>query len=103
MAGDTDSANESSLTREEDAGEVAETTTQADASAADGADSGDGRQCMPCRGTGKLISNLAGTASTVTCPWCGGTGVRQAGVDAQQRFRDQDAAESATADAADAS
>ena len=31
-------------------------------------------ECSPCRGTGKLISNLGGEASTVTCPWCEGTG-----------------------------
>jgi hypothetical protein len=38
---------------------------------------------MPCRGTGRVISNLGGTASTVTCPWCEGGGVRLAEVDAQ--------------------
>ena len=58
---------------------------------------------MPCRGTGKLTSNLGGSASTVTCPWCAGTGVRQPGVDAQQRWREQDGAESAGADADEAS
>jgi len=41
------------------------------------------RECMPCRGTGRVISNLGGTPSTVTCPWCGGGGVRLAEVDAQ--------------------
>jgi hypothetical protein len=56
---------------------------------------------MPCRGTGKLISNLGGSPSTVSCPWCAGTGTRQAGVDAQQRWRDQEAAESATEDRED--
>jgi DnaJ-class molecular chaperone len=30
--------------------------------------------CSPCRGTGKVISNLGGSPSTVTCPWCEGTG-----------------------------
>jgi hypothetical protein len=44
------------------------------------------RECMPCRGTGKVISNLGGTPSTVTCPWCGGGGVRLAGIDAQARW-----------------
>ena len=38
---------------------------------------------MPCRGTGRVISNLGGTASTVTCPWCSGGGVRLPEVDAQ--------------------
>jgi DnaJ-class molecular chaperone len=30
--------------------------------------------CLACRGTGKVISNLGGSPSTVTCPWCEGTG-----------------------------
>ena len=30
--------------------------------------------CSPCRGTGQVISNLGGSPSTVTCPWCEGTG-----------------------------
>jgi DnaJ-class molecular chaperone len=41
------------------------------------------RECMPCRGSGQVISNLGASASKVTCPWCGGGGVRVAGVDAQ--------------------
>ncbi len=41
------------------------------------------RECMPCRGTGHVISNLGGSASTVSCPWCEGSGVRLQGVDAQ--------------------
>ena len=41
---------------------------------------------MPCRGTGKVISNLGGTPSTVTCPWCDGSGVRIAGIDAQAKW-----------------
>ena len=49
------------------------------------------RECMPCRGTGKVISNLGGTPSMVTCPWCGGGGVRLAGVDAQGRWLEADA------------
>ena len=44
------------------------------------------RECMPCRGTGQVISNLGGTASTVTCPWCEGGGVRIAGIDAQAKW-----------------
>jgi DnaJ-class molecular chaperone len=44
------------------------------------------RECMPCRGTGKVISNLAGAPSTVTCPWCEGGGVRLAAVDAQAKW-----------------
>ncbi|MHB8241695.1 MAG: hypothetical protein ACYDHN_06860 [Solirubrobacteraceae bacterium] len=34
------------------------------------------RECMPCRGTGQVISNLGGSPSSVSCPWCGGGGVR---------------------------
>jgi DnaJ-class molecular chaperone len=30
--------------------------------------------CSACRGTGQVISNLGGTPSTVTCPWCEGSG-----------------------------
>jgi hypothetical protein len=41
------------------------------------------RECMACRGTGRVISNLGGTSSTVDCPWCGGTGMRTPEIDAQ--------------------
>ena len=50
------------------------------------------RECMPCRGTGKVISGLGGEPNTVTCPWCGGEGVRQTGVDAQAKWLDGAAA-----------
>jgi hypothetical protein len=53
---------------------------------------------MPCRGSGKLISNLGGTPSTVTCPWCEGGGVRLAGIDAQARWREDDGAAETPAD-----
>ena len=46
------------------------------------------RECMPCRGTGKLISGLGGKQSTVLCPWCGGEGLRQSDVDAQSKWLD---------------
>lgn len=39
--------------------------------------------CAPCRGTGKVISNLGGTAQQVTCPWCEGGGVQLPEHDAQ--------------------
>jgi len=26
--------------------------------------------CGPCRGTGRVISNLGGSPSELTCPWC---------------------------------
>jgi len=41
---------------------------------------------MPCRGTGELISNLGGTPSKVSCPWCQGSGVRTPGIDAQAHW-----------------
>ena len=44
------------------------------------------RECMACRGKGQVISNLGGTPSSVSCPWCGGSGVRQAEVDAQAKW-----------------
>jgi DnaJ-class molecular chaperone len=47
------------------------------------------RECMPCRGTGKLISNLGGEPSTVTCPWCDGGGVRLIEIDAQAKWLDE--------------
>jgi len=40
--------------------------------------------CTPCRGTGKVISNLGDTSHEVTCPWCDGTGRFAAGRDAQE-------------------
>jgi hypothetical protein len=48
------------------------------------------RECMACRGTGQVISNLGGTPSRVTCPWCGGGGLRLAAVDAQSRWGEPD-------------
>jgi DnaJ-class molecular chaperone len=44
------------------------------------------QECMPCRGTGHVISNLGGTASKVTCPWCEGDGIRRHGIDAQAHW-----------------
>ena len=44
------------------------------------------RECMACRGTGRVISNLGGSASTVSCPWCGGEGLRAVGLDAQAHW-----------------
>ena len=45
------------------------------------------RECMACRGTGQVISNLGGTPNEVACPWCDGTGVRPPDVDAQARWQ----------------
>jgi DnaJ-class molecular chaperone len=44
--------------------------------------------CSACRGTGQVISNLGGSPSTVTCPWCEGTGRFIPDHDAQAARRD---------------
>jgi hypothetical protein len=64
----------------------------------DGVSSGsdESRECMPCGGRGQLISNLGGSPKDVTCPWCSGTGTRQANVDAQASWRERQGAEGAT-------
>jgi hypothetical protein len=49
--------------------------------------------CSPCRGTGKVISNLGGSPSTIDCPWCEGTRVTTPGHDAQERHRANEPAE----------
>lgn len=41
---------------------------------------------MACRGTGRVISSLGGTQSSVACPWCGGSGLRLADGDAQAHW-----------------
>jgi hypothetical protein len=41
---------------------------------------------MPCRGTGQVISALAGTPTAVRCPWCEGSGLRRADIDAQAQW-----------------
>jgi hypothetical protein len=99
MAGATDSADESNLTGEAAAGDDA----KASAGAGDAASSAGAPQCMPCRGSGKVLSNLGGESSLVSCPWCEGTGVRQQGVDAQQHWREREGAESASAASAESS
>jgi len=45
------------------------------------------RPCPPCRATGKVISNLGGEPSEVTCPWCEGTGILRPDHDAQAARR----------------
>jgi DnaJ-class molecular chaperone len=47
------------------------------------------RVCMPCHGTGKVISNLGEHARKVTCPWCHGGGERLTGADAQEWQQEQ--------------
>jgi DnaJ-class molecular chaperone len=53
------------------------------------------RECMACRGSGKVISNLGGGPKDVACPWCQGTGQRIPGVDAQEPWREAERAEGA--------
>jgi DnaJ-class molecular chaperone len=50
--------------------------------------------CMPCRGTGRVISNLGDKPQEVTCPWCAGDGVRLQGIDAQASWLEKGAAHS---------
>jgi hypothetical protein len=45
---------------------------------------------MACRGSGQVISNLGGTPSALTCPWCAGSGKRVPGIDAQARWLAKD-------------
>jgi len=45
------------------------------------------RECFPCRGTGRVVSNLGGSPSEVECPWCDGTGRFIPGHNAQARHR----------------
>jgi hypothetical protein len=47
------------------------------------------RACTPCHGSGKVISNLGGNTTTVTCPWCRGGGERLTDMDAQEFQREQ--------------
>jgi hypothetical protein len=54
---------------------------------------------MACRGSGRVISNLGGTPSTLDCPWCGGTGTRVPGIDAQARWLAVDGTDAASAQA----
>lgn len=56
--------------------------------------------CPPCRGTGKVVSNLGGSPSEVTCPWCEGSGLLPPpGHDAQAHWRDAPDASQADAGA----
>lgn len=83
MPGDDQAVDEGNLT----AGETGEAQSGGEhpAGAAEGS-----RACMPCRGTGRVTSNLGGSASDVPCPWCAGTGERQAGVDAQAAWLERE-------------
>ncbi|MEA2284574.1 MAG: hypothetical protein QOJ21_617 [Solirubrobacteraceae bacterium] len=50
-------------------------------------DAAEPRPCSPCRGTGRVISNLGGSPQEVPCPWCEGTGQFIPAHDAQARHR----------------
>jgi len=45
----------------------------------------DRRACNPCRGSGRVISNLGGERREVTCPWCEGNGEFKPEHDAQEQ------------------
>jgi hypothetical protein len=86
MVSDATSADESGLTPG-----VADTAQPAGAAGSDAGEAAkraEARECMPCRGSGKVISNLGGERSERSCPWCHGTGVRESDVDAQSAWRD---------------
>jgi DnaJ-class molecular chaperone len=85
MAGDEASADESNLTA--DQVEAAEGRTEASAgSPGQIGERESQRECMPCHGTGSVVSHLGGERSQLPCPWCGGTGVRRADMNAQAKW-----------------
>jgi hypothetical protein len=59
------------------------------------------RECMPCRGSGQVISNLGGTPGRIDCPWCGGGGVRVPDTDAQAKWPANEAPAAKADDAVD--
>jgi DnaJ-class molecular chaperone len=78
---------------------VARDSDEQDENEGQGPGSHEPRECMACRGSGKVISNLGGTPSELACPWCGGGGVRQADVDAQASWPANDAEDAAASGA----
>jgi DnaJ-class molecular chaperone len=48
--------------------------------------------CQPCRGTGRVVSNLGGSPTEKECPWCEGTGHLLPEHDAQAHWREGPAA-----------
>jgi DnaJ-class molecular chaperone len=63
---------------------ISQTGTLAGPMAASSPPEHDPERCTSCRGTGQVVSALGGEAHDVPCPWCGGTGRRDASRDAQQ-------------------
>jgi len=55
---------------------------------------------MACRGSGQVISNLGGSPSKLTCPWCDGSGQRVPGGDAQARWQASEGTDTAAAESA---
>jgi hypothetical protein len=55
---------------------------------------------MACRGTGRVISNLGGSPSTVACPWCDGSGLRPAEIDAQAHWGPREGADAQSGEGA---
>jgi hypothetical protein len=53
-----------------------------------GDDAAETSPCTACRGIGTVVSNLGGEPSTVSCPWCDGTGVFIKDHDAQLHWGD---------------
>jgi hypothetical protein len=85
MAGDKASADESNLTEDQ----VKAAEARAEVSAGRAGQIGEreaARECMPCRGTGSVVSQLGGARSELPCPWCRGTGVREADINAQAKW-----------------
>lgn len=84
------------------AGEIEQDSASAEAAqeqdrTAGGQDAGAAdRECMPCRGTGKVISKLGGEDHAVSCPWCEGSGQRLQGVDAQAHWQTEQGGTAAT-------
>lgn len=56
-------------------------------------DTADPVPCSACRGTGVIVSNLGGTPSQVSCPWCEGSGTSMPAHDAQARWREGESPE----------
>jgi DnaJ-class molecular chaperone len=50
--------------------------------------------CIACHGTGRVLSNIGGTAHQVSCPWCDGGGIYLRGHDAQALWREGDSSTS---------
>jgi DnaJ-class molecular chaperone len=51
--------------------------------------------CPPCRGTGRVISNLGGEPHEQECPWCEGSGTFLPGHHAQAHWRSEGSEDSA--------